>query len=219
MITALFDLIVGAISPTHLALDGHFDHNYALQMARQMGLHLVSKLRHDSALYFPYQGPIRKRKYGQKLNPRKIPEQFLCERTSDKGMQTEIYQTQVRHKEFAQLLNVVIIVKTNLKTQAQAHVILLSSDLDLSYQTVIDYTIGSFANPANSSKAPAFSMGLKDGFYLFWGKLTTVVKRFNGIGEGMTAVGAQISLTPFTGRAMRIRFGLIPKWAIHGRFP
>ena len=118
MITALFDLIAGALSPTHLALDGHFGHNAALQMAQRMGLHLVSKLRYDSALYLPYQGPIRNRKYGQKLNPRKMPEQFLCERTSDNGIQTEIYQTQVRHKEFAQLLNVVIIVKTNLKTQA-----------------------------------------------------------------------------------------------------
>ncbi len=48
-----------------------------------------------------------------------MPEQFLCERYSDKDIQTEIYQAQVRHKEFAQLLNVVIIVKTNLKTQAK----------------------------------------------------------------------------------------------------
>ena len=48
-----------------------------------------------------------------------MPKQFLCECYSDKGIQTKIYQTQVRHKEFAQLLNVVIIVKTNLKTQAK----------------------------------------------------------------------------------------------------
>ncbi len=41
MITALFDLIVGAVAPTHLALDGHFGNNYTLQMARQMGLHKV----------------------------------------------------------------------------------------------------------------------------------------------------------------------------------
>ncbi len=70
MITALFDLIAGASAPTHLALDGHFGNNYALQMARQMGLHLVSKLRYDSPLYLPYQGPHRQRKYGEKLNPR-----------------------------------------------------------------------------------------------------------------------------------------------------
>lgn len=161
MITALFDLIAGAISPTHLALDGHFGHNYALQMARRMKLHLVSKLRYDSALYLPYQGPVRNRKYGQKLNPRKMPEQFLCERYSDKDMQTEVYQAQVRHKEFAQLLNVVILVKTNLKTQAQAHVILFTSDLDLSYQTVIDYYSLRFQIEFNFRDAKQF-WGLED---------------------------------------------------------
>ena len=161
MITALFDLIAGSISPTHLALDGHFGHNAALQMAQRMGLHLVSKLRYDSALYLPYQGPIRNRKYGQKLNPRKMPEQFLCERHSDKGLQSEIYQTQVRHKEFAQLLNVVIIVKTNLKTQAQAHVILFTSDLTLSYQTVIDYYSLRFQIEFNFRDAKQF-WGLED---------------------------------------------------------
>ena len=86
-----------------------------------------------------YQGPHHHRKYGEKINPRQMPEQFLCERYSDKDSQTEIYQAQVRHKEFACRLNIVIIVKTNLKTQAQAHVILFTSDLELSYQKVIDY--------------------------------------------------------------------------------
>ena len=38
------------------------------------------------------------------------------------GIETRIYQLQARHKTFAQPLNVVVIVKTNLKTQAQAHV-------------------------------------------------------------------------------------------------
>src|ERR671930_1192773 len=46
-------------------------------------------------------------------------------------MQTCTYQMQLLHKEFPQPLNVVIIVKTNLRTQARAHVVLFSSDLDL----------------------------------------------------------------------------------------
>jgi len=40
-------------------------------------------------------------------------------------------QAHLLHKEFTQPLNVVLIVKTNLRTQAQAHVILCSSDLTL----------------------------------------------------------------------------------------
>ncbi len=46
-------------------------------------------------------------------------------------IQTDIYQATFLHKEFAQSLNVVILVKTNLKTHARSHIILFSSDLDL----------------------------------------------------------------------------------------
>ena len=38
-----------------------------------------------------------------------------------------------------QPLNVVFLVKTNLRTQAQAHVILFSSDLTLAYASLVDY--------------------------------------------------------------------------------
>ena len=93
--------------------------------------------------------------------PAKMPEQFLCERYSDKDIQTEIYQAQVLHKEFACPLNVVIIVKTNLKTQAQAHVILFTSDLELSYQKVIDYYSLRFQIEFNFREAKQF-WGLED---------------------------------------------------------
>jgi putative transposase len=43
------------------------------------------------------------------------------------------------HKEFAQALNVVVIVKTNLKTGAWARVVLFSSDLDLAWDKLVDY--------------------------------------------------------------------------------
>ncbi|MBK8933687.1 MAG: hypothetical protein IPM76_15495 [Chloroflexi bacterium] len=41
------------------------------------------------------------------------------------------------HKEFAQALNVVIIVKTHIKTGAWAHVVLFSSDLTLDYDRLV----------------------------------------------------------------------------------
>ncbi len=50
------------------------------------------------------------------------------------GVETCIYQLEVMHKEFAQALNVVILVKTNRTTQARAHVVLFSSDLTLPWQ-------------------------------------------------------------------------------------
>jgi hypothetical protein len=43
------------------------------------------------------------------------------------------------HKKFADLLNIVVIVKTNLKTIKRSHVVLFSRDLELGYEQVIDY--------------------------------------------------------------------------------
>jgi len=43
------------------------------------------------------------------------------------------------HKSFAERINVVIIVKTHLRTQKRAQVVLCSSDLDLGYEQLIDF--------------------------------------------------------------------------------
>jgi putative transposase len=139
----LLHLIAGGISLTYLVLDGHFGHHNALQMARQHNLHLISKLRCDAALYFPYAGPYAgrgpHRKYGDKVNYAKLPVQYRKATTVEGPLQTCIYQMQLLHKEFTQPLNVVIIVKTNLRTQAQARVLLFSSDLTLAYTSLVDY--------------------------------------------------------------------------------
>jgi putative transposase len=140
---ALLQLLATVLSVTYLVLDGHFGNHNALQMARQCGLHLISKLRYDAALYFPYTGPYTgrgpHRKYGPKVDYDHLPGQYLQETTVEGHIQTCIYQAQLLHKEFPQLLNVVIIVKTNLRTQARAHVVLFSSDLALAYAPLVDY--------------------------------------------------------------------------------
>jgi hypothetical protein len=136
-------LIAGVIPLTYVVLDGHFGHHNALQMARQHHLHLISKLRYDAALYFPYTGPYAgrgpHRKYGAKVAYYDLPLSALKETTVEGHMQTCLYQMQLLHKEFTQPLNVVIIVKTNLRTQARAHVVLFSSDLALAYTPLVDY--------------------------------------------------------------------------------
>ena len=65
--------------------------------------------------------------------------QYLKETTVERHIQTRLSQMPLLHKEFAQPLNVVIIAKTNLHTQARAHVILFSSDLALAYTPLVDY--------------------------------------------------------------------------------
>jgi putative transposase len=143
MIDALLHLITQVLSVTYLVLDGHFGNHHALQMTRQCALHLISKLRCDAALYFPYTGPYAgrgpHRKYGRKVDYDSLPAQYLKETAVEGHFQTCLYQMQLLHKEFAQPLNVVIIAKTNLRTQARAHVILWSSDLGLAYTFLIGY--------------------------------------------------------------------------------
>jgi hypothetical protein len=143
MVRQLLDRIGTLFRLTYLVLDGHFGTNAALVMAQQCDLHLISKLRADSALYLPYTGPYAgrgpRRIYGEKLDPRAIPERYLCQTSVDDAIETRIYQVQARHKTIAQSLNVVVIVKTNVKTQAVAHVILFSSDLALPFDKLIDY--------------------------------------------------------------------------------
>ncbi len=143
MIVGLLQLLAGKINLTYLVLDGHFGNHNALQMARQTGLHLISKLRCDSALYLPYQNPNperrSRRKYGDKFDYKNIPAKHLCSSSISENIQTDIYQIQLLHKGFSCPLNIVILVKTNLNTQARSHVILFSSDLELSYEQLIDY--------------------------------------------------------------------------------
>jgi putative transposase len=139
----LLELIRPHIQLDDCVFDGAFGNNDAVRMVRQLGLHLISKLRYDSALYLPYSGPYAgrgpRKKYGEKLNYQEMPETYLKVSSTEKDIETKIYQIQVWHKKFADLLNVVIIVKTNLKTQKVAHVVLFSSDLDLPYDLVIAY--------------------------------------------------------------------------------
>jgi hypothetical protein len=143
MVRKQLEMLQGMVTIRYLALDGHFGNNYALQMVLQCSLHLISKLRCDAALYFRYDGPQKKkgprRKYGQKVDYGNIPDQYLVEKSTEGDIETHIYQAEMLHREFAQPLNVVIITKINLKTGAFANVNLFSSDLDLSWEKIIDY--------------------------------------------------------------------------------
>ena len=158
-------LINGLFQLTYLVLDGHFGNNNALQMTRQCGLHLLSKLRCDAALHFPYDGPQAsrgaRRKYGTKIDYDHIPAKYLKQTSVEGDIQTDVYQTQMLHQKFSQPLNVIIIVKTNLKTQARAHVILFCSDLNLPYTQLIDYYALRFQIEFNFRHAKQY-WGLED---------------------------------------------------------
>jgi putative transposase len=165
MVHGLLQMIGGVVPLTYLVLDGHFGNNTALQMVRQCDLHCISKLRADSALYRRYDGPYAgrgpHRKYGDKLDYAALPERYLQQTTVEDDIETRIYHGEVLHKEFAQALNVVIMVKTNVNTKACAHVVLFSSDLTLPWQQVIEYYCLRFQIEFNFRDAKQY-WGLED---------------------------------------------------------
>ena len=140
---SLLETVGDMLSLKYVALDGHFGNYPSACMVRQVKLHLISKLRTDAALYPAFEGahsgPGPKPKYGAKIEVRHLDAKYLKETTIKDGLRTDIYQGQFYNKEFTFALNVVIIVKTNLQTKAQAHVILFSTDLELAYDKIISF--------------------------------------------------------------------------------
>lgn len=150
---------------SYVLLDGHFGTSTALQMVRECQMHIISKLRVDSALYLAYQGPYAgrgpRRIYGDRLDPHAPPEHALCQRSTAHGIETSIYQLKLRHKSFSCPLNVVLIVKTNQQTKRQAHVLLFSSDLALASDRLLDYYCLRFQLEFNFRDAKQY-WGLED---------------------------------------------------------
>jgi len=165
MVQKQLETLKGLVTIRHLALDGHFGNNHALQRVLQCGLHLISKLRCDSALYFRYNGAQKKKgprkKYGQKGDYHNIPNKYLVRKHTDGDIETHVYPAQMLHKEFAQPLNMVIITKTNLKSGACANVNLFSSDMVLSWEKIIEYYSLRFQSEFNFRDAKQY-WGLAD---------------------------------------------------------
>ena len=140
---SLLETVGTSIKLKYVALDGHFGNYPSACMVKQANLDLISKMRSDAALYLPfageYSGVGRPAKYGEKINVRQFDPKYLKETSTDDHLRTDIYQGPFYNKEFAFPLNVVIILKTNLNTGAQAHVILFSTDLELTYDQIIRF--------------------------------------------------------------------------------
>jgi len=140
---SLLETIETSINLKYVVLDGHFGNYPSAFMVKQTNLHLISKMRSDVALYPAFEGEYsgtgRPAKYGEKLDIRQLDPKYLKESSTEDHLRTEMYQGQFYNKEFAFLLNVVVILKTNLKTKAQAHVVLFSTDLEAAYDKIIKF--------------------------------------------------------------------------------
>jgi putative transposase len=142
MITAI-GVRIAPLTVKHIVLDGHFGNYPATYAVRETGLHLISKLRHDAALYLPYNGPTPRRgptpRYGQKLDYQQLPPEALCHSVIEGDYRIDTYQMQAFHKAFSDALNLVVVVKTHLKTGKRGQVALFSTALDLTADQIVDY--------------------------------------------------------------------------------
>jgi len=148
-----------------LVLDGFFGNFPATSMVLGCGLDIISKLRHNAALYLPYTGEKSPRgptpREGDKLKYAQLPADGLYKSTTEDDLCTQIYHLKVFHKDFQDALNVAIVVKIQQKTGKQGHVILFSTDLTLTADQIIDYYSLRFQIEFNFRDAKQF-WGLED---------------------------------------------------------
>jgi putative transposase len=143
ILQAFLAVLKGVLTVRYLVMDGHFGNYPSAWMVLQTGLQLVSKFRSDAALFEPFTGKYRGRgphpKYGDKVDVRNMKKKYLKADDTEAGIRTQIYQATLLNHEFVSPINVVVILKTNLSTKKQAHVILFSTDLELPCEKLYDY--------------------------------------------------------------------------------
>ena len=143
VLQAFLTILKGVLAVHYLVMDGHFGNYPSAWLVLQTGLHFISKLRCDAALYEPFTGRYCGHgphpKYGDKVNVRKMKKKYLKSDKKEDGIRTQTYQAILLNKEFAFPINVVVVLKTNLSTHKQAHIILFSTDLNLSHEILCDY--------------------------------------------------------------------------------
>ncbi len=143
VLQAFLAVLKGVLAVQYLVMDGHFGNYPSAWMVLQTGLQFVSKLRSDAALYEPISGKYCGRgarpKYGDKVDVRKMKKKYLKSDKTEDGIRTQMYQAILLNKGFAFSINVIVILKTNLSTRKQAHIILFSTDLKLPYEKLFDY--------------------------------------------------------------------------------
>jgi hypothetical protein len=146
VLQGMFATILTPMTPLqvkHVVLDGKFGNYPTTWTVRQADLHIISKMRHDTALYLPYSGnkPCRGSipRYGDKLNYAHLPADCLMSTSIDDDYRIDTYQMRTYHKDYPDLLNIVVIVKTHLITGKRGHVVLFSTDLTLAADQIVDF--------------------------------------------------------------------------------
>jgi putative transposase len=68
-----------------------------------------------------------------------LPADALCQTVLEGAYRLDTYHLTLLHKDFPDPLNIVIVVKTHLRTHRRGHVVLFSTDLTLAATHSVDY--------------------------------------------------------------------------------
>jgi len=149
----------------YFVYDGAFGNNTGIQAVKRANLHLISKLKKNSNLYFKFDGEQkykgRPRIYGEVIDCENINEEYCKETTIDEDIETKIYQFTALHKKISGSLNIVVIFSRNVKTNKVAYTILFSTDLKQDYKKIKEYYSLRFQIEFNFRDAKQF-FGLED---------------------------------------------------------
>jgi len=92
VLQAFSGILKGVLAVQYLVMDGHFGNYPSAWMVLQTGLHFVSKLRFDTALYEPFTGKYcghgARPKYGDKVDVRKMKKKYLKSDKKEDGIRT-----------------------------------------------------------------------------------------------------------------------------------
>lgn len=143
LLQSVLKLLRVFVAVKYLAMDGHFGHNQAVLMGRGNCLELISKLRKDAVLFEKYEGEQKSRgarkKKGERLDLDEIPRSYWQKQEREKEIVTNYYAGIFRHPAFGMELKVVIIEKKNEKKKKIGYVLLFSSDVNLSWEKIVEY--------------------------------------------------------------------------------
>lgn len=143
LLQAVVKLLRVFVAVKYLAMDGHYGHNQAVLLARSKCLELISKLRKDAVLYEKYEGEQKSRgprkKKEERLKLDEIPRKYWQKEAREKESVTTYYAGVFLHPSFGMELKVVIIEKKDESKKKIGHIRLFSSDVNLSWEKIVEY--------------------------------------------------------------------------------
>lgn len=131
---------------TYVVMDAGFGHQAIIKLITDQNLQAISKLKKTAALFYIYTGKQKGKKpkiYGDQINVYNIPNTYFDHEIIEDDVKTKVYRIPCYNKSIkatpSNLINVVILVHTQISTKKKSHNILFSTDLDLSAKLIIEY--------------------------------------------------------------------------------